>query len=472
MSHMSAGMLRTTAISLTLAATLVTGCAETREPRAAAPVTLTLVTYDAPETPGGALVQHFVEEVQRADPSITITPDFSGAPHEPEAVASVSRGAADLAMVASRAFDTAGVTSLQALNAPFLIDTSTLANAVVTSDLVPDLLAGLEEIDLIGLGIAPEGMRHLFADSKVVADVGDLRGAVVRSPQSEAVWSFLTAAGAKPMFDDSLSYDVSESQYDLELDFDQTAGNLTLFPKYDVIAINEESALALSSAQLDALRTAARKTAAWAIATIDSEAARAEVFCANGGEIAAATRAQMKEWLAVARPVVEDLRSVVSTADIIDAITIMKSSVEAEEPITTCAGSGTAEPAVSSRLNGTYVFSATAREIRRAGIQDEAFIDRNAGDYTVVLDDGTLKRVQRLTSGPRAGEQESDTVSYTLDGDRVTFRWSPQAGDFTEATVEVLSDGSLRFSHWVEGWPEPKFLLLDEVVLSRWERVE
>ena len=65
-------------------------------------------------------------------------------------------------MVASRAFDSAGVTTLQALNTPFLIDSNALANAVATSDHVPDLLAGLEDIGVIGLAIAPEGMRHLF----------------------------------------------------------------------------------------------------------------------------------------------------------------------------------------------------------------------------------------------------------------------------------------------------------------------
>ncbi|MCY4726470.1 hypothetical protein NYO98_09280 [Nocardioides sp. STR2] len=468
---MSAGTLRAMGVCVTLV-TLLVGCARPAEPRSAEPVHLTLVTYDGADTPGGALVKHFVEEVQRADPSITITPDFSGAPHEPDAVTAVSSGTADLAMVASRAFDTAGVTTLQALNTPLLIDTTSLANAVATSDLVPDLLAGLDEIELIGLGIAPEGMRHLFTEAKAVTDVNDLRGTVVRSPQSEAVWSFLTATRATPIFDDSMSYDVSESQYDLELKFDQTAGNLTLFPKYDVIVLNEESALELSTAQLESLWTAASETTTWAVATTDSDAARAEVFCANGGKIAAATPAELEEWQAVARPVVQDLRSVGTTADLIDAITDMKTGIDADDPITNCAGAGAAESTAGPRLNGTYEFSATPREIGRAGIHDEAFIDINAGDYRIVLENGTLTRTHHLTSGTRAGEQESDTASYTLNGDRVTFRWSPQAGDYTEAKVVVQDDGSLKFTDWVEGWTEPKFLLLDKVVLSYWERVE
>ena len=109
--------------------------------------------------------------------------------------------------------------------------------------------------------------------------------------------------------------------------------------------------------------------------------------------------------------------------------------------------------------------------MKRVGIHDQDFIDRNAGDYTMTMTDGSLRRVQRYTSGPRAGEKDSDTVTYTLDDDRITFRWSAGSGDFTQADVDVLPDGSLKFSDWFEGMPEAKFLLLDEVVLRRWERV-
>ena len=35
----------------------------------------------------------------------------------------------------------------------------------------------------------------------------------------------------------------------------------------------------------------------------------------------------------------------------------------------------------------------------------------------------------------------------------------------------MLADGSLEFSDWVEGMPEPKFLLQDQVTLRHWERV-
>ena len=58
----------------------------------------------------------------------------------------------------------------------------------------------------------------------------------------------------------------------------------------------------------------------------------------------------------------------------------------------------------ASRLNGTYTFTATVKAFNDVGIPDQAFIDLNAGHYTVTMKDGSLQRTQRYTSGPRAGE--------------------------------------------------------------------
>jgi hypothetical protein len=105
------------------------------------------------------------------------------------------------------------------------------------------------------------------------------------------------------------------------------------------------------------------------------------------------------------------------------------------------------------------------------GIPDQAFIDLNVGHYTVTMKDGSLQRTQRYTSGPRAGETETESVTYTLEGDTVTFRWSTSPQTSPRSRSPELSDGSLKFSDWVEGLSEPKFLLRDQVVLQRWERV-
>lgn len=456
------------AIAALLAGCALAGACTSAEPSPRRdPVRLTLTTYDEDHTPGAALVHRFVDELTALDPGITVTVRFHGSPQEPDAVSAVSSGSADLVMVASRAFDTAGVTTLQALNAPLLIDSQELADAVATSTLVPDLLAGLDDIGVTGLAIATEGMRHLFGRRAPPVAVGDLKGATVRSPQSQAVWAFLSAAGATPIFDETRSYELAESQFD-QAPADKGVGNVTLFAKFDVLGINARTAGRLGTDRMRALELAATRAAAWAGPNRPRDAELARAFCARGGEIRHADSRQVEQWRAVAAPVVDTLRSVPSTSRLVDGILTMKKGIDSAGSVAECS-----PPAAraSSRLNGRYTYAVTEEALRAVGIHDQTFIDENAGTVVVTLDDGRMTTEHRYGAGANAGTTDTDVGSYTIEGDTVTFTWSAQQGDHTSATVTVLADGSLEFRDWVEGLDEPKFLLQDQVTLKHWDRV-
>ena len=88
----------------------------------------------------------------------------------------------------------------------------------------------------------------------------------------------------------------------------------------------------------------------------------------------------------------------------------------------------------ASRLNGTYTFTATVKAFNDVGIPDQAFIDLNAGHYTVTMKDGRLQRTQRYTSGPRAGD--GDRLRHLHAGKRhPDLPLVHQPTDFTEAKV-------------------------------------
>ena len=72
----------------------------------------------------------------------------------------VIAGDLDMGMIPARAWDTEGVTSMRALHAPFLVTSDELAREVVTGDLADEMLAGLDELGLVGLALIPEGLRH------------------------------------------------------------------------------------------------------------------------------------------------------------------------------------------------------------------------------------------------------------------------------------------------------------------------
>ncbi len=109
----------------------------------------------------------------------------------------MQHGDVDMAWVGARAFDTAGVTSFQALLAPMLIDSQDLQGAVFEAGIPEAMLAGLEDIGLAGIGVLPGPMRKILGidDSFVVP--ADFRGAVVGIQQSGVAELTMAALGAE-----------------------------------------------------------------------------------------------------------------------------------------------------------------------------------------------------------------------------------------------------------------------------------
>ena len=246
----------------------------------------------------------------------------------------------------------------------------------------------------------------------------------MRSPQSQAVWSMLAAAGATPIFDDTRAYDVAESQFD-QLTLNKAAGNVTLFAKYDVIGINEKAAQQLSPAQMDALRRAAAESTTWAVANVQSDAAMASEFCANGGEIAAATPEQLDEWRAVAKPVIDDLRSVHvhGRPDRCDHHHEgRRRGRAADHRMRRLRGSGTGRrPAAQRHLHvHRHGGGVQQRGPPRPGLHrhERWRLHGDAEGRHAVRDTAIQLRAQ-------GGEQGVPTpATYTLEGDTITFRWS------------------------------------------------
>jgi hypothetical protein len=144
----------------------------------------------------------------------------------------------------------------------------------------------------------------------------------------------LSTLGAKPMYADS-GYTAAESEFD-QSPADHAAGNVTFFAKFDVLALSAAAAKRLSAAQLSALRQAATTAAGKFTANEESDAAKALGFCENGGSVALASTAQLAAWKAAAQPAIATLRSVASTARLIDAIGAVKAGLPPAPPVKTC----------------------------------------------------------------------------------------------------------------------------------------
>ena len=105
-------------------------------------------------------------------------------------------GELDGALIATRAWDPDGVTSLQALQAPFLITSQALEDRVVSGPLAAPMLAGLRRAGVIGLALLPADLLHPFGSERRCSGPRTSRRHDPRGP-SRATERLLAALGAK-----------------------------------------------------------------------------------------------------------------------------------------------------------------------------------------------------------------------------------------------------------------------------------
>src|SRR5215217_7457945 len=118
---------------------------------------------------------------------------------EQQVVRAVAAGKADLGWAGARVFDTMGVPSFQALQAPMLIDSYALEQAVVASELPGQMLQGLTKVGVRGLGVLGDGLRQPIAVKHPVLGVRDWRGITFGTAKSQGQAEAIRALGATPM---------------------------------------------------------------------------------------------------------------------------------------------------------------------------------------------------------------------------------------------------------------------------------
>ena len=105
---------------------------------------------------------------------------------EQQVVRAVAAGKADLGWAGARVFDTMGVSSFQALQAPMLIDSYALEQAVAASDTPGQMLQGLTKVGVRGLGVLGDGLRKPIAVKQPMLGAADWRGITFGTVKSHA----------------------------------------------------------------------------------------------------------------------------------------------------------------------------------------------------------------------------------------------------------------------------------------------
>ena len=149
-------------------------------------------------------VQYFVSQVKERSGGnlrIELTSGYGDYADDAEqqVVRAVAAGKADLGWAGARVFDTMGVTSFQALQAPMLIDSYPLEQAVIAAGIPDQMLEGLDKVGVAGLGVLADGLRKPVAVKGPLLEAADWRGITFGTLKSQGQAETIRALGATPM---------------------------------------------------------------------------------------------------------------------------------------------------------------------------------------------------------------------------------------------------------------------------------
>jgi TRAP-type C4-dicarboxylate transport system substrate-binding protein len=463
--------LATTVVACTGSSGDKAGGVEASEPRV-----LTLANPNDGEPP--AQIGSWAEEVARLSGG-TLAIEFEngwrlGEPlYEAGTLEDVKAGKVEMGWVGSRVFDTVGVTSFQALGAPLLVDSYDLESAVFEAGIPEQMLEGVSELDLVGVGVLPGPMRKVLGVSKPFVRPGDFEGQVIGLQDSAVADASLSALGATPRavpsgakLDGLDAYEqqlgsIAGNSYETGADY--VTANVNLWPRPLVIVMGKDAFESLTDQQRSALRAAAAAAMPEALAAARAEDEEwAPVLCRRGLTFAAASQSDVAKLRQAFEPVYEELAGEAETKSYIDSITGLKTEIaaSAESPVCDSESGVRVEPKPSP-IDGVYSTTVTRVALEQSPLlYDLSEVnDQNWGTLTLTFDQGrvTVEQENDVTSSSTSGTYEVDGDTVILEmtngentGETFAARWSLFRDKLTFTRDEAL--GIIPTPFLIEPW--------------------
>jgi TRAP-type C4-dicarboxylate transport system substrate-binding protein len=455
-------MQRTIWRSITVASLLTVAVPGLGAAQGDSPVTLRLAVADDPGAPSDPYIRAFVDAVSGiSEGSITIEPLWGAGKdaYEQGVAEQLVEGEFELGLAASRAWDHAGITSLNALQAPFLIDNDALALAVADSDVATSMLEGMASGGATGLTLWPEDLRHPVAFEGCITPLvhpADFAGLTIRAIESAVTTDLLAALGAGHVNSpdwklgvESCEIQGAESGLTQGYSLPGTptfTGDVTFYPKFQVLAVNNAAFERLTDAQRSLIGQASDAVRDQAIAEHRSDAGSAREWCDAGGRVVLAGAEAITAFTTAAQPVYDRIADNPASAAAIDRIRTLKAATEASPGASACEpGPRPSQPAPSAGValsevpEGVWRIEVTGERLTAAGLSN-GLIEELIGNYTWTF----------------ASDAGSDGDTFEFRGDD-NPRWGSLAcsGTFTlqpSGALRVLfTSGNLCGpGHWME----------------------
>jgi TRAP-type C4-dicarboxylate transport system substrate-binding protein len=280
---------------------------------------------------------------------------------EQQVVRDVAAGKADLTYVGARAFDTLSVTSFRALQAPLLIDSYALEDAVIKSAMPSQMLDGLKTLGVSGLGMLGGGMLKPLAAERPLLSPADWRGITFQTYRSRDGADAIRALGATPTdtlggldagLDDGSIQGFARSLLTYQINGSEdrapfVTANVNLWPNMIVLVANPASLSRLTDEQRGWLHQAAADAAAGSRTLVDREDEILMAVCTLGAHAANASDADLAALRQAFDPVYSRLEQDPQTKAFIGQIRSLKQSLPANPPMAIPAGCTAPGPAPS-----------------------------------------------------------------------------------------------------------------------------
>jgi TRAP-type C4-dicarboxylate transport system substrate-binding protein len=281
------------------------------------PLVLTLATHDDDEASGtfaaavarlsGGSLRIRIEGNWRA------SQDRREIDYERGIVEDVRAGKAQLGIFGVRVWDTLGVTSFQALLAPFLIDSLSLERAALQSPLAAKALARVGRQGVVGIALVPGRLRRPLGLTRSLLRPRDYRGAVMGFRIGAVAEATYRTLGARPQgyipgylsgFDgtDLDPLTITENNYDVGAR--GLTANVVFWPKPQTIVMNRAAFERLTPEQQGILIAAGRAALAPELKRIarDQQLGLSNL-CAAGFQLATASPTDLVALRRAVRPV-------------------------------------------------------------------------------------------------------------------------------------------------------------------------
>jgi TRAP-type C4-dicarboxylate transport system substrate-binding protein len=415
-----------------------------------APLELRLAVASAADEADAPVARFFASRVAAlSGGSIRVRVVFNAAGQdvgdtEVQVAREVHAGRFELGWIGSRAWDHLGVTSFQALQAPFLVTSYALLDRITTSPLAARMLAGLDGHGFVGLALVPDRLRHPIGVEHPLRSPAEFAGARVRVIPSRATDALMRALGATPVHVSGGDIDGAMARGEIDGTEHSLGGswpgghyltaNISFFARATTLFAGPRAYQRLDDNQRSALRKAAEQTVALVVAHPPNESALVRRYC-DGGRVATASDGDLAALRRAAQPVYTALERDARTRALIAAIRALKATTPAQHiAAPDCAltsPTATARHLASSTLNGTYRWQLTKAGAIAVGDQDDPELDEADGSVnTMTLSDGKW-----LLQGGSTG-------TYEIVGNRIVFDW-PQVASTLTFTLKRHANGDL-----------------------------